>query len=118
MSNFLGKLVTADMYGITPEALDDMDYLQQIVEEAIERSGMTLVDIQSKEFDPIGITITAILSESHLAIHTYPEYGYIAVDCFTCGSDGNPAMAIEYIANCLMPSNIEVTEKHRGRILH
>ncbi len=71
------------------------------VEKAIEVAKMNIVGFLRKQFDPHGDTIVWILSESAFQIHTYPESNFIAFDCFTCGDEGDPVAAMDYLKGVL-----------------
>ena len=68
--------------------------------EAINKTKLTLLDISAHKFQPQGVTIVALLSESHISIHTWPENGSAALDVFTCG-DTNPETAMQYMVEKL-----------------
>lgn len=96
--NNIGEHATGDIY------LNEDYSNEQLIKlciQAIEKSGMTIVDSIIKEFKPYGLTGVWILSESHFTIHTYPEHNYISVDCYTCGEEGDPISAISHLADCL-----------------
>lgn len=67
------------------------------MEQASEQSLSTLLKLSSHQFYPQGVTALALLAESHLSIHAWPEHGYAAVDIFTCGEDARPHQACEYL---------------------
>ena len=73
-----------ELYGCHREILDDYDYLQEVMETAISMSGATLLRIFGEKFSPQGVTLLALLAESHASIHTWPEQGYAAVYLYTC----------------------------------
>jgi S-adenosylmethionine decarboxylase len=100
-----GKLCTADMYGVNRLLLDSEQYLIEQLIEAAKISGATVLKEQSVKFKPTGVTVACILSESHITCHTYPDRGFIAVDCYTCGEHCDPEKAIEYLALVLCPSD-------------
>jgi S-adenosylmethionine decarboxylase len=67
-------------------------------------------------FSPVGVTGIAIVSESHLVIHTWPEYGYAAVDIFTCGSPRDPQAAVQVLHRLYDPERVGVMEINRGQL--
>ena len=81
--------------------------------EAITAGEATLIDLCVHQFSPQGVTATATLAESHISIHTWPEYGYFAADLFFCGQ-GNPKKAIELLQTALRAKRIEIKEIERG----
>ena len=66
------------------------------------------------KFKPQGLTGVVLLSESHIAIHTWPEIGYVAIDIFTCGDDSMPEMALKYLKRELSPKKIKIEKIKRG----
>ena len=76
-----------------PDLLDDEEFVKKALTEAASAAGATLLNLVSHKFEPQGVTALALLAESHISIHTYPEYGYAAVDAFTCGEHTNPESA-------------------------
>ncbi|MDJ0549826.1 MAG: adenosylmethionine decarboxylase, partial [Microcystis sp. M49637_WE12] len=73
----------------------------------------TLIDLCVHQFSPHGVTATATLAESHIAIHTWPEHGYFAADLFFCGA-GKPVVAMEILTKSLQAGEIKVRELTRG----
>lgn len=96
-----GRHVTMDLREVNFEKLDNLDYLRTVLMEAAQRCGATVVGENFVKFDPQGVTGVLVLSESHLSIHTYPEEGFAAVDCYTCGHTVDPEVACEYIRRAL-----------------
>ncbi len=82
--------------------------------EAARRSGATIVEDVFHLFNPHGISGVVVIAESHLSIHTWPEYGYAAVDLFTCGDDIHPERAFEHLKEQLGAQNYSVMELKRG----
>jgi len=88
--------------------------LQAQMIEAAEASGATVLSVQSKQFEPQGATVLVLLSESHLSIHTYPEKGFAAIDCYTCGETVDPQTAIDYLVTMLKPEHVHAKKLIRG----
>ena len=103
MSKFstFGRHVTMDMRGIPFKRLNDLELLKLSMLEAAARCGATVVGECFVQFTPQGVTGVLVLSESHLSIHTYPEEGFAAVDCYTCGTTVDPQVACEYLKDVL-----------------
>lgn len=72
------------------------------------------MSVQSKQFEPQGATVLVLLSESHLSIHTYPERGFAAIDCYTCGETVDPQIAIDYLVRVLKPEKTYAKKLIRG----
>ena len=97
MDETVGRHCIAELYGGNPNLLDSEEFINDALKEAAERSGATLLNLTSHKFKPQGVTALALLSESHISIHTWPELGYAAVDAFTCGKHTNPELACNYL---------------------
>lgn len=96
-----GRHVTMDLRDVSFDKLNDADFLKQVLVEAAERCGATIVGEQFVKFSPQGVTGVLVLSESHLSIHTYPEEGFAAIDCYTCGAHVDPEVACDYLKDAL-----------------
>lgn len=81
----LGKHLILELYDCEPALLDNPQHVEQTMTGAVEASGATLIQPFFHQFAPQGVSGVIIISESHFTIHTWPEYGYAAVDVFTCG---------------------------------
>lgn len=73
----------ADLYGCS-QMIDDVELVKNAAHKAIEFVGAQIVEECVHEFEPIGVTYFAVISTSHFSIHTWPEYGYAAIDIFSC----------------------------------
>jgi S-adenosylmethionine decarboxylase len=93
----VGRHCIVELYGGNPNLLDSEEFINGALKEAAERSGATLLSLTSHKFEPQGVTALALLSESHISIHTWPELGYAAVDAFTCGKHTNPELACNHL---------------------
>jgi S-adenosylmethionine decarboxylase len=94
-----------------PKILNNLKAVQEIMVDAAKIANATIVDIAFHKFNPFGISGIVIIAESHLSIHTWPEYSYAAVDIFTCGSALKPEKAVTYLTEkfeCKSPSVVEV----------
>ncbi|UOF89470.1 adenosylmethionine decarboxylase [Fodinisporobacter ferrooxydans] len=109
-----GRHVAIDTWGVDFELLNDAQWLQHQMIEAAEACGATVMSVQAKQFEPQGATVLVLLSESHLSIHTYPERGFAALDCYTCGETVDPDVAIQYMVQSLKPRKIYAHKLIRG----
>lgn len=82
----MGKHYLLNLYGCSFVLLNDEHLLVDLLENAAVASGATVIQTISKKFDPQGVTVICLLSESHISIHTWPECGRAAVDVYTCGN--------------------------------
>ncbi|MDJ0516881.1 MAG: adenosylmethionine decarboxylase [Trichodesmium sp. MO_231.B1] len=109
----LGTHLVVDAWHSPAELLNDPERIRRSLMDAISAGGATLIDLCVHQFSPHGVTATATLAESHIAIHTWPELGYFAADLFFCGH-GNPHKAIEILETALQAKQIKLTEIKRG----
>lgn len=110
----VGKHVLADLHGCDAAALDDEPRLVAHLRASAEAAGATVLSVSSHRFEPAGVTAIALLSESHLSIHTWPERGYAAVDAFTCGSHTDPETAVRMLSEALGAERATTTVHARG----
>jgi S-adenosylmethionine decarboxylase len=94
--------------------LNDKEMLRHALKQAAVEAGATIVADVFHEFNPHGISGVVVIAESHLAIHTWPEFGFAAVDLFTCGDDILPDKAMNYLKAQLKASHLSVMELKRG----
>jgi spermidine synthase len=110
-----GLHIVAEFILCSGNILNDRDALEELLKLGIERYGLHLKDTASHKFDPIGVTAIAIISESHIAIHTYPEAHHASIDIFTCSAESQPAMELlGFFRAQLKPKTIRVMELLRG----
>ncbi|NEP06199.1 MULTISPECIES: adenosylmethionine decarboxylase [Okeania] len=109
----LGTHLVVDAWQSPAELLNDSERIRCSLIDAITAGGATLIDLCVHQFSPHGVTATATLAESHIAIHTWPELGYFAADLFFCGH-GNPHKAVEILETALQAKQIKLTEIKRG----
>lgn len=109
-----GRHVAVDTWGVDFDLLNNAEFLQAHMVEAAENCGATVLSVQSKQFEPQGATVLVLLSESHLSIHTYPERGFAALDCYTCGDTVDPQLAIDYMLSVLKPEKAYAKKLVRG----
>jgi len=112
--NGLGRHLLVEYYGCDNKLLNNIKRIRGYMLEAAERCGATIVKDVFHLFNPHGVSGVVVIAESHLAIHTWPEYGYAAVDLFTCGKDVDPWIAFDYLKKRFKAKNITVMELTRG----
>jgi S-adenosylmethionine decarboxylase len=110
----IGRHIILEMWGC--QNLNSVDTAELALREMVQALDVNLLDLKVYPFSPVGITGMAIVSESHLVIHTWPEYGYAAVDVFTCGAPRDPQAAVEVLRRHYQPERIGVMEINRGQI--
>jgi S-adenosylmethionine decarboxylase len=109
----LGTHLVVDGWGSPADLLNDSEAIRLAILEAIAVGEATLIDLCVHQFSPHGVTATATLAESHIAIHTWPEHGYFAADLFFCGQ-GKPMAAMQFLQRALQATEVKMTEFDRG----
>jgi len=113
MNQKLGQHIFVDAWGCTPSRINDPRCVEAALRQAVKDGGATLIDLCTHEFSPQGVTATATLAESHIAIHTWPEHGYFAADLFFCGSL-DPKKGVPAILAALGATKHRLREIERG----
>lgn len=107
-----GQHVVADFWGC--RLPPDEAAWRQLLEETVRAMGVTLLGLEVHLFEPQGATAFAVLAESHLAVHTWPERDYVALDVFTCGDSLTPEAGIDVLRGALRPQREQVQRIQRG----
>jgi S-adenosylmethionine decarboxylase len=89
----VGRHAIYELFGGNPTLLDDEDFVKTSLTEAAAATGATLLGLITHKFEPQGVTGVALLSESHISFHSWPEYGYASIDSYTCGEHTDPEAA-------------------------
>ena len=108
----LGKHLIAELWVRDPDLIDDPEVVRESLLAACRRGNFSVINLEVHEFAPYGVTGVVLLAESHMSIHTWPEYRYAAVDVFTCG--GEAWDALEELERRLDVEHMEVQELDRG----
>ena len=112
----LGKQLIVELYGCNRALLDNPTDSERILVDAVNRSGATIIQPFFHHFSPHGVSGVVVIAESHVAIHTWPEYAYCAVDIFTCGNQVDTDMIFEHIRTEFGAARISVMEVKRGTL--
>ncbi len=112
----LGTHLLVELRDCNPEVLKDLGKVKEALVSAAKEAKATIVDVSFHEFNPFGISGMVVIAESHLSIHTWPEYGYAAVDIFTCGDIIKPETAASYLITSFESKNPSIVEMKRGII--
>ena len=110
----IGRHLILEMWGC--QNLNSVETAEQSLREMVVALDVHLLDLRVYPFSPVGVTGIAIVSESHLVIHTWPEHGYAAVDLFTCGARRRPEAAVPVLQKHFQPERIQVMEMIRGQL--
>ena len=105
------KHLLLELYRCDCEKLNDESFLRCTLNRAAKLAKATVLNLISNKFEPQGVTAIALLAESHISIHTWPESNYSAVDIFTCGQNMMPELASQYLIESLM------AEEHSLRVI-
>ena len=109
-----GRHMVVEVSGCNPDVLNDLDRVKEILRESALQANAEILELAFHHFTPQGVSGVVVISESHLSIHTWPEYGYAALDFYTCG-DINPKVACDYVAQHLKATYTQITEVSRGK---
>ena len=112
--NTVGVHCILELKGCPSHLLDDEQHILQTMATASAQAMSTLLNLSSHKFDPQGVTALALLAESHISIHTWPESGYAAVDIFTCGETAKPRLACDYFVEQFQADDHTLTVLPRG----
>ena len=112
MSN--GRHLILDLYDCDPDILDDYGELQRLLEASLVMAKANILRIVGEKFKPQGVTLLALLAESHASIHTWPQLGYAAIDLYTCGDTTQTHKAAEFLKVKLKAGNSEEKELMRS----
>ncbi|MCC6776379.1 MAG: adenosylmethionine decarboxylase [Hyphomicrobiales bacterium] len=107
-----GVHLIVDLHGA--HGLDEIDLIERTLRRCVEAAGATLLHLHLHHFDPNGVSGVAVLAESHISIHTWPELGYAALDVFMCGK-ADPDACIPVLREAFRAERVEVNEILRGR---
>jgi S-adenosylmethionine decarboxylase len=105
------KHLLLELYRCDREKLNDESFLRCILNRAAKLANATVLNLISNKFEPQGVTAIALLAESHISIHTWPESNYSAVDIFTCGQNMMPELASQYLIESL------IAKEHSLRVI-
>ncbi len=112
----VGKHLFGNLYGIDPSILGNEEFLRSVILEAVKLADMTLVEIKSWSFGGRkgGVSVIALVKESHIALHTWINYRYATLDIYTCGAKSDPWKAYEYVVSKLKPKYYTVNYADRS----
>ncbi len=101
LDRFQGKHLLLELYGCNSDKLNDEIFLRCKIDNASKLARASVLNLVSNKFEPFGVTAIALLAESHLSIHTWPESQYAAIDIFTCGKNMLPNVASQFLIDQL-----------------
>jgi len=112
----LGRHLLLELFDCDADAINSLEAVKTAMVEAAKAAQATIVDVVFHEFNPFGISGVVVIAESHVAIHTWPEHGYAAVDIFTCGETLTPEVAAQYLVEKFQARQPSLIELKRGLI--
>ncbi len=115
MLNALGRHILVEFSDCNPEVLNDVSVIEKSMIEAAQIAGATVINSNFHHFSPFGVSGVVVIQESHLAIHTWPEYRYAAVDLFTCGETVDPWVSFEHLKTAFQ-ADYSALEMNRGSL--
>jgi S-adenosylmethionine decarboxylase len=110
----LGKQILVEFYDCDQSKINDVSYIENSLIQATKASNATIISHNFHKFSPYGVSGVVVIAESHVAIHTWPEYNYAAVDIFTCGDTIDPWMIQEQLKEYFESKNVSSMEMKRG----
>lgn len=110
----VGFQKTIDFYGCNSELINSCEFVENALLEATKLMNLTVVNTTIHSFSPIGVSGVIVIQESHIAIHTWPEHEYVAIDIFTCNEAYNLDNGIAYLENVFEATNTNQQDIERG----
>ncbi len=112
----LGRHILVEFFGCKSEILNEVSTIEAGMVNAAEKAGATVINATFHHFSPYGVSGVVVIQESHLAIHTWPEYQYAAVDLFTCGDSVNPWVSFDFLKETFNATSYSALEMRRGSV--
>jgi S-adenosylmethionine decarboxylase len=109
-----GYHLIMELFGCEPEKINSRKYLQQTIKTAVKKSGLTNLGSRFHQFDPQGVTGFTLLAQSHISLHTWPEYGYLVLDIFTCGPQSQADLLANHFLERLQPTRVNRQVLRKG----
>jgi len=110
----LGRQILVEFYDCDESKINDVTYIENSLIQATKASNATIISHNFHKFSPYGVSGMVVIAESHVAIHTWPEYNYCAVDIFTCGDTIDPWVIQEHLKEYFESKNVSSMEMKRG----
>ncbi|MFH1784350.1 MAG: adenosylmethionine decarboxylase [bacterium] len=110
----LGRQLLVELYDCDRNMINDAQKIESIMTKSAVDMGATIVSVSFHTFNPHGVSGVVVIAESHLAIHTWPEYGFASIDIYTCGDTVDPWKACDDISTKLKAKHVSALEMKRG----
>ncbi len=114
----LGRHLIVEFYNCSPEKIDDVIGIEKSMVTAAKKAGATVINSTFHHFSPFGVSGVVVIEESHLSIHTWPEYRFASIDLFTCGDDIDPWVSFDYLKEEFAAEYFSTMELQRGQLHH
>ncbi len=111
----LGRHILVELYHCNVEKLSNVKFIEDCLLHAANLANATVINCSFHHFVPLGVSGVVVIEESHISIHTWPEYAYASLDIFTCGEKVNTWLAFDYIKQQLESQNCSTMELMRGQ---
>lgn len=112
-----GTHICIDLFGCKRELLNDVSFLRKLIRKTIKEANLRLIGkVKLHKFNPIGVTGYALLSSSHISIHTWPEYGYASIDIFVCNEKKKAEIAAKIFIEALKTKKVKKIILRRGYV--
>lgn len=109
-----GYHLMMELYGCDQEKINSRRYLQNLVKAAVKEAGLTNLGSRLHQFQPCGVTGFILLAQSHISFHTWPEFGYLVLDIFTCGDQNQADQLATHILGNLQPARVNTQVVRKG----
>lgn len=110
----LGRHIIAELSDCNPQILSNIDVVRELMVQGAKEANAEVREVAFHKFSPQGVSGVVVIAESHLSIHTWPEYNYAAIDIYTCGDTTDPWKACSYLAEQFQARNVATTVVERG----
>lgn len=114
--SFVGHQSLIELYGCNAALINDDVFVEQTLLKAAKLASLSVVNSTIHHFSPVGVSGVIVIEESHIAIHTWPEYQYVALDFFTCNQEYDLAQAISFLQKAFQSNQVEQQKIQRGSI--
>ena len=109
-----GYHLMMELYGCDQEKIKSRRYLHNLVKAAVKEAGLTNLGSRFHQFQPYGVTGFTLLAQSHISFHTWPEFGYLVLDIFTCGDQNQADLLAGHFLEKLRPSRVNKQVVRKG----
>ncbi|MEO0270949.1 MAG: adenosylmethionine decarboxylase [candidate division WOR-3 bacterium] len=110
----VGEHYIVEASGCDPQIIGNVEKMQEILVNAAHKANVKIWAVSFHRFPPQGVSGVIVISESHISVHTWPEYGYVALDIYTCGEHSNPEEAVNFALQEFKAENVHISEITRG----